>query len=81
MLQDHITSFTEGKVALTHPAFSDAKKMSTVLRLLRFYPGVKKVEHDEASSSLTIEYNAERLSKDKVMDLLAQGESWLNSSK
>ncbi len=77
MLQDHITSFTEGSVLLTHPVFSDAKKMGTALRLLRFYPGVKGVEHDATASTLKIDYDAKRLTKEKVMELLAQGEAWL----
>ncbi len=81
MLQDHITAFNEGSISLTHPAFANEKTMGNALRLLRFYPGIKSVKLDEANSALHIEYNAKRLSKDKVMDLLAQGEKWINSQK
>ncbi len=81
MLQDHITAHTEGSISLTHPAFANGKAMGNALRLLRFYPGVKGVKLDEASSALHIEYDAKRLNKDKVMDLLAQGEKWINSQK
>ncbi len=81
MLQDHITSFTEGSVSLTHPQFANAKSMGTALKLLRFYPGVKSVKLDEEQSALHIEYDAKKLNKDKVMDLLAQGEKWINSQK
>ncbi len=81
MLQDHIVSFEDGKISVQHEAFTDASIAKKATMLLKFYPGVKGVTLDSTAGLLEVTYNANRLSKDKVMDLLAQGESWLADTK
>ncbi len=81
MLTDHIIAFSEGHISLKHDAFHDPALAKKIVMLLRFYPGVKKADLDKDAGTLDINYDATRLTKDKVMDLLAQGESWLVSSK
>ncbi len=80
-MQEHITSFTEGHIALRHEAFKDASISKKLKTLLKFYPGVKQVNMDENAGTLEINYDAARLSKDKVMGLLKQGEAWLAGSQ
>ncbi len=77
MLQDHIISFEDGKISVQHEAFTNAAIAKKATMLLKFYPGVKGVQLESSTGILEITYNAQRLSKEKVMELLAQGESWL----
>ncbi len=81
MLNDHIIAFSEGHISLKHEAFHDAGLAKKIVMLLRFYPGVKKVDLEKDAGTLDVHYDAARLNKDKVMELLAQGESWLVSNK
>ncbi len=81
MLQDHIVSFQDGFITLQHEAFKDAGISKKITLLLKFYPGVKKVQLDADAGTLAITYDDKRLDKDKVMELLGQGETWLKSAK
>ncbi len=81
MLQDHIVSFQDGQITLQHDAFKDAGISKKITLLLKFYPGVKKVHLDADAGTLDITYDEKRLDKDKVMELLGQGEAWLKSAQ
>ncbi len=81
MLQDHIISFEEGQITVQHEAFTDAAIAKKATMLLKFYPGVKGTKLDAATGTLEVSYNASKLSKEKVMELLEQGQSWLATAK
>ncbi len=80
MLEEHITTFSEGHITLKHEAFHDAGIGKKITMFLKFYPGIKKTQLDKDAGTLEIEYDAKRLHKEKVMELLAQGKSWLTST-
>ncbi len=81
MLKDHIISLTDDQVSLQHESFKDAALTKKITTLLKFYPGVKKVNLDGEAGVLEIQYDAQKLDQTKVMELLAKGEAWLANEK
>ncbi len=81
MFQEHITAFTDGQISLRHDAFKDFILSKKISMLLKFYPGVKKINLDRDAGTLDITYDEKKLSKEDVMELLAQGDSWLKQAK
>ncbi len=81
MFKEYITAFSEGNIQVKHEAFQDEAIVKKVKILLKFYPGVKKSDFDVVAGTLTVEYDHNRISQEKIMDLLQQGESILSKSK
>ncbi len=81
MFKNHITAFSDGQISLQHEAFQDEALAKKIKMLLKFYPGVKKIDLNSDAGTLDITYDAQKLNKDKVMELLEQGESWLKKAK
>ena len=70
---DHITSFVDGRVRLRHPALKDAATAELVCSVVGAVDGISAVQSNPRTGSLLIFYDAEKLSREQLLDLAEQG--------
>ncbi len=78
---DAVASFIDGRVRLRHPALKQPELMGTARAFLESVEGVTAVQGNPTTGSLLIFYDAEQLDREKVLDLAAQGASFLAQSQ
>lgn len=77
MLKECITSFVDGRLRLRHPGLSDADTAKAIHELLASMPGIQHVQVNACTGSLLVYYDPEVLDKASLLNLLQQGEQWL----
>ncbi len=80
MLEDHIVSFTEGRIRIRHDALRDATLGQEVCTFLQDMNGIESVEYKAITGSLLIRYDDENISQEEISVLLEQGQEWLNEN-
>ncbi len=80
MIENYITSFVEGRVRLRHPIFKDEQIFNQVQEFLQNIPGVESIKHSANAGSILLEYDADALDKNTLLELLKQGEQMLDFS-
>ena len=78
---DSITSFIDGRVRLRHPALRDAATADMAAAALGAVEGVVSVRANPVTGSLLLFYDAERLSRERLLELAEQGASLLPEEK
>ena len=74
---DCITSFIDGRVRLRHEALKDPSTADIVTALLGGVDGVESVRANPLTGSLLIFYDAEKLSRETLLELARQGAALL----
>ena len=69
----YVSSFTDGRVRIRHPALRRADTLQTVLGALKAMNGIQSVEGNVASGSLLILYDCATIPRERLM---AVGEDW-----
>ena len=77
---DAIVSFTDGRVRLRHPALEQPGLMEAACSFLQGVEGVTAVQGNPKTGSLLLFYDTEQLSREAILDLAAQGASFLDQS-
>ncbi|HJD97939.1 HMA2 domain-containing protein [Mailhella massiliensis] len=76
-ITDCITSFIDGRVRLRHEALKDPSTADMVTALLGGVDGVESVRANPLTGSLLIFYDAEKLSRETLLELARQGAALL----
>lgn len=74
---DTVTSFIDGRVRLRHPALRNAATADMVASMVSGVDGVESVQVNPRTGSLLIFYDAEKLSREKLLELAEQGAALL----
>ena len=74
---DHITSFVDGRVRLRHPALKDAATAELVCSVVGAVDGITSVQSNPRTGSLLIFYDAEKLSREQLLELAEQGAAFM----
>ena len=70
---DCITSFVDGRVRLRHPALKDRATAELVCTVVGGVEGITAVQANPLTGSLLIYYDAEKLSREQLLELAEQG--------
>ncbi len=70
---DAISSFIDGRVRLRHAALKQPGLMQAACTFLEGVEGVTAVQGNPVTGSLLIFYDAEKLSRDELLEIAAQG--------
>ena len=81
MVSDIVTSFIDGRVRLRHPALRNAATADMVASMVSGVDGVESVQVNPRTGSLLIFYDAEKLSREKLLELAKQGAPLLPEEK
>ena len=81
MSSDIVTSFIDGRVRLRHPALKDAATVDMAAGMLSGVDGVESVQSNPRTGSLLIFYDAEKLSREKLLELAEQGAAFLQEEQ
>ena len=74
---DCVTSFIDGRVRLRHPALRDAATADMAAAVIGGVEGVESVRVNPLTGSLLIFYDAETLSRERLLELAEQGAALL----
>ena len=74
---DHITSFVDGRVRLRHPALKDAATAELFCSVVGAVEGLSAVQSNPRTGSLLIFYDAEKLSREQLLELAEQGAAFI----
>ena len=74
---DHIASFVDGRVRLRHPALKDAATAELVCSVVGAVDGITSVQSNPRTGSLLIFYDAEKLSREQLLELAEQGAAFM----
>ena len=74
---DHITSFVDGRVRLRHPALKDAATAELVCSVVGAVDGISAVQSNPRTGSLLIYYDAEKLTREQLLELAEQGAAFI----
>ncbi len=80
MIEEHIVSFTEGRIRLRHSALRNAALGAEISAFIRSMNGIESVEHKALTGSLLIHYDETIITEEEIHTLLEQGEGWLNAN-
>ena len=80
-ITDCITSFIDGRVRLRHPALRNAATADMAASMVSGVDGVESVQVNPRTGSLLIFYDAEKLSREKLLELAKQGAALLPEEK
>ena len=69
---DCVTSFIDGRVRLRHPALRDAATADMAAAVIGGVEGVESVRVNPLTGSLLIFYDAETLSRERLLELAEQ---------
>ncbi len=70
---DCITSFVDGRVRLRHPALKDRATAELITTVVEGVEGITAVQSNPLTGSLLIYYDAEKLSREQLLELAEQG--------
>ena len=74
---DCITSFVDGRVRLRHPALKDKATAELVCTVVGGVEGITAVQANPLTGSLLIYYDAEKLTREQLLDLAEQGAAFI----
>ena len=74
---DCITSFVDGRVRLRHPALKDKATAELVCTVVGGVEGITAVQANPLTGSLLIYYDAEKLSREQLLELAEQGAAFI----
>ena len=74
---DCITSFVDGRVRLRHPALKDKATAELVCTVVGGVEGVTSVQANPLTGSLLIYYDAEKLTREQLLELAEQGAAFI----
>ena len=74
---DCITSFVDGRVRLRHPALKDKATAELVCTVVGGVEGITAVQANPLTGSLLIYYDAEKLTREQLLDLAEQGAAFV----
>ena len=72
-LLKYVSSFTDGRVRIRHPALRRSEILQVALEAMRTIHGVQNVEGNVVSGSVLILYDSSIISRDRLMTV---GEAW-----
>ncbi len=81
MLEQHITYFENGEVHVCHDALRRTDIATKIQRFLPVLPGIKSVNVDTENATLVLLYDVKKVSKERLLQMLQQGEVLLRSQK
>ena len=74
---DCITSFVDGRVRLRHPALKDKATAELVTAVVGGVDGITAVQANPVTGSLLIYYDAEKLTREQLLELAEQGAAFI----
>ena len=74
---DCITSFVDGRVRLRHPALKDKATAELVCTVVGGVEGITAVQANPLTGSLLIYYDAEKLTREQLLELAEQGAAFI----
>ena len=74
---DCITSFVDGRVRLRHPALKDKATAELVCTVVGGVEGITVVQANPLTGSLLIYYDAEKLTREQLLELAEQGAAFI----
>lgn len=74
---DCITSFVDGRVRLRHPALKDKATAELVCTVVGGVDGITAVQANPLTGSLLIYYDAEKLTREQLLELAEQGAAFI----
>ncbi len=74
---DCITSFVDGRVRLRHPALKDKATAELVCTVVGGVDGITAVQANPVTGSLLIYYDAEKLTREQLLELAEQGAAFI----
>ena len=74
---DCITSFVDGRVRLRHPALKDKDTAALVCTVVGGVDGITAVQANPVTGSLLIYYDAEKLTREQLLELAEQGAAFI----
>ena len=74
---DHITSLVDGRVRLRHSALKDAATAELVCSVVGAVEGITSVQSNTRTGSLLIYYDAEKLTREQLLELAEQGAAFV----
>jgi hypothetical protein len=74
---DCITSFVDGRVRLRHPALKDKATAELVCTVVGGVEGITAVQANPVTGSLLIYYDAEKLTREQLLELAEQGAAFI----
>ena len=74
---DCITSFVDGRVRLRHPALKDRDTAELVCSVVGAVEGIASVQANPLTGSLLIYYDAEKLTREQLLELAEQGAAFI----
>ena len=74
---DCITSFVDGRVRLRHPALKDKETADLVCTVVGGVEGITAVQANPLTGSLLIYYDAEKLTREQLLELAEQGAAFI----
>ena len=77
MIEKHITSFIDGRVRVRHPALRVEENAAPLRELLGSLPGMRQVAINSRTGSLLLEYDPARLSREDLLALAGQWETFV----
>ncbi|WP_418765879.1 HMA2 domain-containing protein [Mailhella sp.] len=72
-ISDCVTSFIDGRVRFRHPALKHAETAAAVSAVVGGVEGVTEASVNPVTGSLLVRYDAETISRDKLLELARQG--------
>lgn len=76
-VSDYVVSFIDGRVRLRHPALKNREQAELATAFISGVDGVTEARANPMTGSLLIFYDAEKLSREKLLDMARQGASLL----
>ena len=74
---DCITRFVDGRVRLRHPALKDKATAELVCTVVGGVEGITAVQANPLTGSLLIYYDAEKLTREQLLELAEQGAAFI----
>ena len=74
---DCVTSFVDGRVRLRHPALKDKATAELVCTVVGGVDGISAVQANPVTGSLLIYYDAEKLTREQLLELAEQGAAFV----
>ena len=74
---DCVTSFVDGRVRLRHPALKDKATAELVCTVVSGVDGITAVQANPVTGSLLIYYDAEKLTREQLIELAEQGTAFI----
>lgn len=76
-VSDYVVSFIDGRVRLRHPALKNREQAELATAFISGVDGVTEARANPMTGSLLVFYDAEKLSREKLLDMARQGAALL----